>query len=357
MTTPFSDNPIMIGYDNRIFEGEDALGFRFPECKLITATGFATLDEIIASIKTRQGFPDLGYPIILNIGDSSTSGWNSERVSKGTCPLAPFFTYKTYSQLMEEQLFASVINAGVPGYSSYQGKRYLESLLRRITKAGIKLDYVTLYFGNNDGTYNQYEDKMRIDGKKPSEKTYGERVTVIDFEKNIRAMIELCREYGIKPIIIIPPVRYRWEPGIRSRVYREESIAMIEQLGDNPIAKELGNARESYQQQRYDKACEADRVLPRLKQKYRQALMQIAKTTKTPYIDVQSQIPQDAEVDYFVDYCHPTEKASLLIVQAFRKIRYDDLCSKKRLRQRMHEAFSSIIKNNRSPPPNVYAGI
>ncbi|MFA6888342.1 MAG: GDSL-type esterase/lipase family protein [Candidatus Woesearchaeota archaeon] len=353
----FSNNPFMIGYDNKLFEGDNGLGFRFPEGKLITSTSFSTLDDIIVSIKSRLGFPNLGYPIILNIGDSSTSGWNSNNVFRGNLnPLVPFFSYKTYSQLMEEKLFASVINAGVPGYSSYQGKRFLEYLLRRIIPEGIILDYVTLYFGNNDGTYNQYEDKVRIDGKKSSYHSVGERVTTQDFEKNINDMIQLCREYDIKPIIIVPPVRYFWEPGIRSQVHRTESIEILEKLGDCQLANELQYARDLYQHRKYALACEIDRVLPRLKYRYRKALIHVAKVTKTDHIDVQNKISLDAE-DYFVDYCHPIEQTNQMIIDAFQKIRMVDLRYKSTLRQRLSAFFSSGSQGNGSPPSNIYAGI
>ncbi|MBI5389779.1 SGNH/GDSL hydrolase family protein, partial [Candidatus Woesearchaeota archaeon] len=186
----FSDNPLMIGYNNRIFEGDETLGFRFPDGKLITSQSFAPLEEIIRGVRT-------GYPTFLNIGDSSTSGWNSNRTFKGNQDQnAPFFSYKTYSKLLEEQLFANVFNAGVPGYTSHQGKKSLHLLLKKIAKSGIKVDYVTIYLGNNDCTYNQCEDRVRLDAEIPSESSRGERVTVEDYKRNIREMIETCRAYG-----------------------------------------------------------------------------------------------------------------------------------------------------------------
>ena len=92
----FSHNPIMIGYDARVFKGHNELGFSFPKSRLVGQAGFLELREVIRQIKINSG-----YPVILNIGDSSTSGWNSERVYKDCSnPHAAFFTHKTYSDLL-----------------------------------------------------------------------------------------------------------------------------------------------------------------------------------------------------------------------------------------------------------------
>ena len=155
----FSENPFMIGYDNRIFEGDETLGFRFPDGKLIPSKSFVPLEELVREVRT-------GYPTFLNIGDSSTSGWDSNRTFRGNQdPTAPCFSYKTYSTLLEEQLFSNVFNAGVPGYTSNQGRKYLESLLKKLLRSRVKVDYVTIYLGNNDCTYNQHEDRVRLDAK------------------------------------------------------------------------------------------------------------------------------------------------------------------------------------------------
>lgn len=347
----FSDNPFMIGYDNRIFERDETLGFRFPEQKLITATGFVLLEEIIDYITLRTG-----YPTYLNLGDSSTSGWDSNRTFKGNQDShAPFFCYKTYSVLLEEQLFANVINAGVPGYTSYQGKKYLELLLKKLLRSGVNVDYVTIYFGNNDGTYNQYEDKVRLDAKVVSEFSNGERVTVKDFKRNVRCMIETCRDYGVKPILIVPSIHYDWEPGIRSDKHREESLEVLRNLGNSALAMELERARALYGQGRFKESCEADRVLPRLKLVYRKALLQIARHTKIHLIDVQHQIPLTNNADYFADYCHPLEKINQMIVDELKKIRYRDLFHRP-FRMRVWDFFRRQTRraSPQSPPTDIY---
>ena len=120
---PFSHNPFMSGYqERRIFERDKNLGFRFLGGKLITRNDFSTLEKILVNGTDNNC-------VVLNMGDSSTSGWNSDYAYEGQeNPRAVFFTYKNYSDLLEEQSSCLVINAGVPGYSSFQGKKYLEQL-------------------------------------------------------------------------------------------------------------------------------------------------------------------------------------------------------------------------------------
>lgn len=320
----FSDNPFMIGYDNRIYEEDKELGFRFPGGKLVGSGSFITLDKIIAEIRPWED--NLGYPVILNIGDSSTSGWNSDRIFKGNeDPNAAFFTYKTYSDLMRENpSYPFVINAGVPGYSSLQGKKYLEQLLKKLSKEGIQVHYVIIYFGNNDCTFNLYEDKVRLEGKIPSVNHKGERVSCEDYQKNLADMIEIIREYGAKPILIAPVAHYDWEPGIRSNVHKQESIDILRNLDNNELKKEIELAKSLYLRGEYKKAHEMDRVLPRIKKAYRKAAHKAARETKTDIIDVQKKIPATNNDEYFADYCHPLERINQMIVDEFIKIRLKD---------------------------------
>ena len=347
----FSENPFMIGYDNKIFEGDETLGFRFPDGKLITSQSFAPFEEIVRGVRT-------GYPTFLNIGDSSTSGWDSNRTFKGNQdPNAPFFSYKTYSTLLEEQLFANVFNAGVPGYTSHQGKKYLDLLLKKLSRSRVQVDYVTIYLGNNDCTYNQHEDRVRLDAKIFSESSRGERVTVEDYKRNIRSMIETCIDYGVKPILIVPAIHYDWEPGIRADKHREESLEVLRNLGNSQLAKELERARTLYETSKYEHSCETDRVLPRLKSRYRKALLKIAKQTRVvDLIDVQKQIPLTNNDEYFADYCHPLEKTNQMIVDRIREIRNRDLFYRPILKRIKDFLGLGSIKKKPTdgPAPDIY---
>ncbi len=352
----FSNNSFMIGYDNQIFEEDEILGFRFPQGKLIHSSDFIELETILAQVKRNTG-----YITVLNIGDSSTSGWNGDKTFQGnTNPNAPFFTYKTYSDLMRDSLFANVINAGVPGYSSLQGRKYLEKLLRQICKAGVSLDYVTIYFGNNDCTYNQYEDKFRLDFKKESLASQGDRVSLEDYEINLKSMIDIIKDYGVKPVLIVPPVHYDWEPGIRSTKYRNEFEVAMQKVDNARLKEELLTARRLFSLGRYEEACELDRVLPRLKERYKQVIIRVAKKTKTQMIDVQNNISLIDNAEYFVDYCHPTEKTNMLIVQKFKEIISKDMFNQSlriKLKNMLDKLFtkSNIKRDKDQPPQNIYS--
>lgn len=318
----FSDNPFMIGYDNRMYEGDRDLGFRFPEGRLVSSKEFVSLNSTIEDVRGKTG-----YPVILNIGDSSTSGWNGNKVFKGNKdPNAPFFTYKTYSDLMrKDPTYQNTINAGVPGYTSLQGRKYLKRLLKRFAMKGVQVDYVTIYFGNNDATYNQYEDKVRLDVKKESSNTRGERVSIRDYQKNLESMIDTAQEYGVKPILISPPIHYDWEPGIRSVEHREESLKTLKELKNTNLRKEVETARRLYMQGKYKEACEKDRVLPRIKGQYKRALKKVARKTRIPIIEVQRIIPLTDNDKYFIDYCHPLEKINQVIADSVKQIRNKDI--------------------------------
>jgi lysophospholipase L1-like esterase len=317
----FSDNPFMIGYDTRIFEGDEELGFKFPEGKVITSKGFRKFNELITELK----FEDT---ILVNIGDSSTSGWDSDSVSKEEKDKnAPFFKYKTYSDMLEEKF--KVINAGVPGYTSLQAKIYLSKILKYVSKTNLRVDFVTIYLGNNDSTFNVQEDKVRLQAKIPSDNnSQGYRVTLEDFKKNIQEIINLCKEYGAKPIIILPLQNLNWEPGIRSKKYKQEFEEALRKMPDNIVKTSLLKAKEYYKNNKLEEARESDFVIPRIKKDYVEGLKEIAEINSISLIDIQNQITSN---EFFIDYCHPSEKSNDIISKEI--IRNLEIKTKKELKK------------------------
>ncbi|MBI4173120.1 MAG: hypothetical protein HY519_00195 [Candidatus Aenigmarchaeota archaeon] len=344
----FSGNPLMLGYDSRIFAGHADMGFSFPGGKVVGRDGFASLGHAIGQARRA------GNPVVLSMGDSSTSGWDSNLVSKGSKdPHAALFSYRTYSDLLEQRFQVTAINAGVPGYSSYQGLKYLALLLKTLAREGVHPGFVTIYFGNNDCTYNQLEDKVRIDHKRPTPGHAGERVAVADYQKNIISMAALAREYGAKPILIMPLVNYAWEPGIRSNKHRQESLEILQSLGGSALAKEVARARELHAKGKYWHACEADRLLPRLKHRYRLALRQAVGQAGAKLIDLQRYVPAADGSEYFADYCHPLETANSMIAgQIMQAMRQDTGRVAERLRKLLVRAGTATSPGQ--PPPDVY---
>jgi len=168
---------------------------------------------------------------ILSIGDSNTL-WDGETSY-------PFVTREIISGKGDLNCEARLMNAGVHGYSSYQGLKYLKRFIR------YKPDIITISFGWND----------TLSVRAPEDKSYGKalkrflaqresvlfrtvrksrifqlleqgtlfiitrfleprtryRVTPADFEKNLREMISIARLNGAVPVIITRPHYFRKE--------------------------------------------------------------------------------------------------------------------------------------------------
>src|SRR3989338_6662920 len=94
------ENPFLIGKDNAIFFPHDVLGFVVGKGDFVGASEFIDRESTIKNIRKHPN-----SPIILNMGDSSTSGWHSDSLSRdGKNKLTdPYFHYKTYSDIMREK--------------------------------------------------------------------------------------------------------------------------------------------------------------------------------------------------------------------------------------------------------------
>ena len=305
----FSHNPFMLGYGGDMFSHDRELGHKFPLGRLVGHYRFVSFEALTRRLTGNER-------IILNMGDSATSGFHSDHVYRGCRdPNEAFFEYKTYSDILREQSESVVINAGVPGYTSLQGKRYFERLLGKLSKRGLKVDVATFYFGNNDSTYNKHEDAVFM-GDKPKS---GEicRLNIQDYEQNMRDMVNIARNHDIQPILIMPIINYDWKPGLRSSAFPGEFDDAFDSLNDDMVKHLLSRALELYHNGEFEDASEMDYVLPRIKKRYKETLRKVAEETNTPLINVQSHLPESG---CFVDYCHPLEPANQLIVEKIMDI-------------------------------------
>lgn len=308
---PFSDNPIMIGYDNRLFDFDSELGYVFPNNKIVDSKGFVDFASKITELKKRGG-----KYFVLNLGDSATSGWNSDKVYKD-CPdpTAALFSYKTYSDILAEKFDVEVVNLGVPGYTTYQAKKQLAKILKILAQEKIYADYITIYLGNNDCTYNGLEDKARIDYKAISDSEILARVSEKDFSKTYDEILSIIAEYGATPIVLIPASNFKWQPGLRSKKYPEELERQRHEIGNGKIKKLFSEAETVYQSGDYETALEKDLLLPRIKKSYKLTLSSLPQNILS--IDTQSFIQSEND---FVDYCHPGESVSERIAEAVSRM-------------------------------------
>jgi len=146
--------------------------------------------------------PKTGKLRLLCLGDSCT------RIALGGVP---------FSRLLEEQLgpdSVEVWNAGLPGYSSYQGLTWLRSQL-----LAFEPDLVIVYFGWNDHWrttgFTDRELAARFARWRPRilnllqrpHRPPPFRVPLPAFAENLRTIAQLTTAHGGKTIFITPPAR------------------------------------------------------------------------------------------------------------------------------------------------------
>ena len=325
------NNPFLIGKDNAIFSPHDELGFIVNNGDFVGNDAFIKRNVAINMLKSQSNMP-----IILNMGDSSTSGWHSDSLSRNgnNKSTAPYFHYKTYSDFMREK-YPNTINAGISKYSSFQGAKYLALLLREFSQQDVYPTHVTMYFGNNDSVYSGIEDKTAIDGMQSSKENTVHRVSISDFKHNISEMIRLSHCYGARPVIIVPLRRYDWAPGLRSIKYSGEYEKGLQEIKSEKLRDELKKARDLYLEGKLEEAYEMDIFLPRIKERYVFTLRKIAKQQKADIIDLQKVSRSFQGPDFFCDYCHPIELANKLIFEEFLRM------MNKKITRRKWNIFSS----------------
>ena len=317
---------------------------------------YISLDEVVQEVKRT------GKRVILNIGDSSTSGWNSDVLSlndkikqekgKNLNPkqdaIYPIFTYKTYSDCLRDLVGDRfvVVNAGIPTHTSLNGLRRLKELVHSFDEAGITINYVTAYYGNNDSVCNaNLEEKNRrglvgrVRNFLTSKEDIVTRTSPTDYKDYMSDIVKYCRKKGISPILIEPAVPLYWEPG--RRVKRESDASDNNDESNRAVANTRGGkqvleryckalnlwerANEAYERgnldraiELYEEAKENDYITPRIKEQHLQELRDLAKEAGVSLLQID--IPRDKDDGkdreaYFGDYCHPIERANELYAQ------------------------------------------
>ena len=234
----------------------------------------------------------------------------------------------------------------MPGYTSLIGKTQLGILLIDLKSRNVRVDYVTIYFGNNDSASNgNNQDKYRF----PNSGFHVEvfhfvettllrrlqnmgRVSVADYSSNIQEMIDMCRAYGVNPILIRPIIPKYWHPGLRASGQETEVWKAMYSGKGSKLIRDLEKAIGLYERARglleHGSEQEArelliqvqdmDYMIPRIKPGYVHALEKIARKNHIPLVDVQNEIPLDDRT-YFKDYCHPIEPVNQLITREILK--------------------------------------
>jgi hypothetical protein len=332
--SPFRDDPYL---GRQLLPGQDFIG----------ASDFVSFDEAVREIR------DSGKKVILNAGDSSTAGWdtrvtveNQQRRKREEPLLSAFFRYPTYSDLLRDDIGNDyiVLNAGIPGHTAINAQRRIHHLLHRFRTAGVKIDFVSLYIGNNDCQWERniedkhslrsslktplFVDRARAKRRKPDYKRIHLRTNQRDFRYLISKILVDCRGHGAVPVVIVPETPLYWEPG--KRFVRDNYPVDPNMPGGAMVIAALEKAKEIWQQalqqewsggklRALESAREMDFVIPRIKQSYRAILESVARDSEAPL--VRPSVPRESDDGrYFVDYCHPIGETNRAIASEISKI-------------------------------------
>lgn len=132
---------------------------------------------------------------ILAVGDSNTVGHESSWVNE----IPPSIDCR---RLGFDKV--TVINAGVYGYTSYQGKHHLRRFLR------YRPDLVVISFGGNDPSPNSVADKDYVPYRRPPIFAWlGGHVAILDFVEALAFRRSLSRSGVREPVSRVSPDDYR----------------------------------------------------------------------------------------------------------------------------------------------------
>lgn|GEM_PF-3703659 len=188
--------------------------------------------------KKLESGSDKAWPIIICLGDSSTFGWRTTYASTYPCVLEKL--------LKKDFKNPQVCNLGVPGYTSFQAKQYLEEQVDKLNP-----DIVIVYVSNNECAITPISDRdrrkqeerylwikrliddlymyqlalefswkyqgpffamenMRLEQYLQMQK----RVSLNEFEHNLTDIIDLLKKKEITPIVLTVPYDIKSESKI-----------------------------------------------------------------------------------------------------------------------------------------------
>jgi len=299
---------------------------------------------------------------IIALGDSSTLGVGVPN-SETYCVILESFLNQPKNSSREYE----VINAGVAGYSSLQGLRYLKNEI-----TNYRPDLITIYFGLNDYLYARGQNdrdrpqlapwiiktdhimsysqfyrllKGMVSRLISPERKYppDRRVDFPDFKKNLIAMIAAAREGGAKvlllnvplrpgiPLVVNPvPLRKEGKDGARLEwlrpAYIGKSNYFIKTEFEGPRS-ELEEIVEKYPQwamahyllaKRYEKIGEIEKARAEYQKaremdldrdvvaNYNKVIEEVASELKVPLVDLVGVFAAKESEDLFLDERHPS---------------------------------------------------
>lgn len=328
----------------------------------------------------RLGFrgsdPAAGSRVVLCLGDSTPFGFG---VAEG----------EAFPAQLEGRLNAAakagehwtVINAGVPGYTSFQLRLLAEELIPRW-----KPSVVVVCVGNNEAWPADRSDRQLdadrglsarlvelLSGSRflvwaaetirpdkpqpfvaPNLRTAVPRVSREEFVDNLRAIAQLARAANARLVLLGPPVNLFWQPlrtdqlpgfekwkpicsSIRTAWNggeRQKALTMAQAAlaanPDSPIAlwingvvvTDSGDAERG--RELLEASIEHNPFPENCKRSYRDALAQLAREERAGYFDINDlfrrQSPGAAQQTLYMDWCHPQPQGHRLIAEALYEV-------------------------------------
>jgi lysophospholipase L1-like esterase len=182
---------------------------------------------------------DAGSRRILCLGDSCTFG--SGAGDAGTYPAQ----LEAELEGLRAGLEVEVINTGVPGFTSYQGRRLLEEYGWELEP-----DVVIIAFGFNDssaaraGSKRPFPDELGLSDREfgdllappsawgivrlaerlrgagrpdpaPDDPRSKQRVSVDEYRENLESIVAACREHAALPVVVVWPLRSQASARVR----------------------------------------------------------------------------------------------------------------------------------------------
>ncbi|MEI8374477.1 MAG: GDSL-type esterase/lipase family protein [Planctomycetota bacterium] len=324
----------------------------------------------------RGGEPGTGNRVVLCLGDSTTFGWKVEEAD-------------SYPNQLQARLNAaansgkpwSVLNAGVPGYTSMQLRLLSEKLIHRW-----KPEVVIVCVGNNEAWPVARSDEQLDDDRAvarclgpvlsksrffvwvaekfrskepqpfiaPTLEDAVPRVSREEFGQNLLAIVQAARAAGARVILASPPVNLYWPPArfqlfpgwqewesflkrmvdLRNSGQNQKVFEEIDsQLSQHPdafaalwvkgaVLSDLG--REDEGRELLEQAIEHHPFPENCKRSYRQVISETARAEKTGFLDVNELFRRNAGAStpktLYLDWCHPTPQGHALMAEALYRM-------------------------------------
>ncbi len=231
-----------------VFPGADKL-FE-PDVKL-----FWRLRANLSNVKAAERLPDREYPFLVSTDSAGRRLQHRVKDARSkilflgdSCTFGiPVSDRETLPSLVQDRLARTqCINAGVPGYSAFQGRILLENLVEQPDIAVIAFwlndrstwdhlsdpEHEELIAARRAAEFSRYNVLRLLRRVGPGNRP---RLNEEEFAEQIRRMIAMCRARGARPLLLIWPAKSQMaapliisHQDVLRRIAREDKVASLD---------------------------------------------------------------------------------------------------------------------------------